>query len=65
MQGLRLPAVIHFVSDGKPWKVLMFEYAPNGLSLIPEHTKSELKNQAQAHVLWYLFAFCQLALRIF
>lgn len=23
MSGLRLPSVIHFVSDGKPWVVLM------------------------------------------
>lgn len=26
MSNLRLPAVVHFVSDGKPWVILALEY---------------------------------------
>ena len=26
MSNMRLPAVIHFVSDGKPWVILALEY---------------------------------------
>mmetsp|Transcript_11732 Transcript_11732/g.17770 ORF Transcript_11732/g.17770 Transcript_11732/m.17770 type:complete len:440 (+) Transcript_11732:122-1441(+) len=54
MSGLRLPAVAHFVSDGKPWKVVAMEYL--NIS-IPDHTQAELKKQEFVHVFWRLEFF--------
>lgn len=48
MSGLRLPSVIHFVSDGKPWKVLAMDY----VSQFAPETKQQLFKQAMAHLLW-------------
>lgn len=50
MNGLRVPSVIHFVSDGKPWKVLAFEYIKGARP--QEETLRDLGKQAQAHLLW-------------
>jgi lipopolysaccharide biosynthesis glycosyltransferase len=49
MQGLRLPSVLHFVSDGKPWKVLAADYS---LVQFDANTKALLFKQALAHLLW-------------
>ena len=48
MSGLRLPSVIHFVSDGKPWKVLAMDY----MSQFAEETKQQLLKQAYCHLMW-------------
>lgn len=50
MTGDRTPSVIHFVSDGKPWKVLMYEYA-KGVQL-PDSTMKDIGKQAECHLLW-------------
>ncbi len=56
MGGHRVPAVVHFVSDGKPWKVLMFEYLnmddPSQNQTISTHSMSEIGKQAEPHLLW-------------
>jgi hypothetical protein len=44
--------VIHFVSDGKPWVVLMYEYVEGAISLIPEKTRHVLAGQAKQHIAW-------------
>lgn len=54
MSNLRLPAVVHFVSDGKPWKILAMEYLN---MTIPQHTLIELKKQEYVHVYWRLEYF--------
>jgi lipopolysaccharide biosynthesis glycosyltransferase len=54
MSNLRLPAVVHFVSDGKPWKVIAMEYL--NIS-IPPSTVSELKKQEYVHVFWRIQFF--------
>eukprot|EP01041_Mallomonas_annulata_P008312 gene8312-17110_t len=48
MSGLRLPSVIHFVSDGKPWKVLSMDYTGQ----FADETKHMLMKQAITHLLW-------------
>ena len=53
MSGLRVPSVIHFVSDGKPWKVLALDY----MGQIHPETKKQLHKQAYAHLLWRKFYF--------
>lgn len=52
MGSQREPAVIHFVSDGKPWTVLLYEYVENGYDIIPVGTRDELRRQAYVHLLW-------------
>jgi hypothetical protein len=52
MNNLRLPAVIHFVSDGKPWKVLMYEYVPNSHLQVDAGTLKDVGKQAECHLLW-------------
>ena len=54
MSGQRLPAAIHFVSDGKPWKVVVLEYVTDQErnTVVSDHTKSEIAKQAQAHLMW-------------
>lgn len=54
MSNLRLPAVVHFVSDGKPWKIIAMEYL--NLS-IPSTTLVELKKQEYVHVFWRIEFF--------
>lgn len=51
MTGDRLPQVIHFVSDGKPWKVLTWEYVPNPQDINPSMLVPVGK-QATPHMLW-------------
>jgi lipopolysaccharide biosynthesis glycosyltransferase len=54
MSNLRLPAVVHFVSDGKPWKIIAMEY----LNLtIPSTTLIELKKQEYVHIFWRIEFF--------
>eukprot|EP00607_Mallomonas_marina_P003720 CAMPEP_0182427704 /NCGR_PEP_ID=MMETSP1167-20130531/18999_1 /TAXON_ID=2988 /ORGANISM="Mallomonas Sp, Strain CCMP3275" /LENGTH=389 /DNA_ID=CAMNT_0024610135 /DNA_START=100 /DNA_END=1269 /DNA_ORIENTATION=+ len=48
MSGLRLPCVVHFVSDGKPWKVLATDY----VGQFAEETKQKLFKQALPHLMW-------------
>lgn len=53
MSGQRLPSVLHFVSDGKPWTVLMFEYlSAEEQSQVARETRREVGKQAMAHMLW-------------
>ncbi len=52
MSRLRPPAVIHFVSDAKPWTVLMFEYYSRDQLPINERTAEDIKGQASTHVQW-------------
>lgn len=53
MSGQRPVSMIHFVSDGKPWKVLMMEYLTREeQAQIPLHTRQELSKQAVAHMYW-------------
>ncbi|CAE7646431.1 GYG1, partial [Symbiodinium microadriaticum] len=54
MSGLRLPAMGHFVSDGKPWKVVAMEYMKVA---IPPETQTELMKQKFLHVYWRLEFF--------
>jgi lipopolysaccharide biosynthesis glycosyltransferase len=54
MSNLRLPAVVHFVSDGKPWKVIAMEYLNVS---IPFSTLSELKKQEYVHIFWRIEFF--------
>lgn len=54
MSGQRLPAVAHFVSDGKPWKVIAMEYL--GMDISPE-TRTELMKQKFLHLYWRLCFF--------
>lgn len=54
MSNLRLPAVVHFVSDGKPWKIIAMEYL--NLS-IPSTTLIELKKQEYVHLFWRIKYF--------
>lgn len=54
MSNLRLPAVVHFVSDGKPWKIIAMEY----MNLtIPPATLTELKKQEYVHIFWRIEFF--------
>ena len=52
MQGLRLPSIVHFVSDGKPWVVLLYEYVENGGRLITGNSRMELAKQGMLHIAW-------------
>jgi len=52
MNQKRLPSVIHFVSDGKPWVVLMYEYQPSLQPQVDPSTFRMLGKQAVAHLLW-------------
>jgi len=52
MSNQREPSVIHFVSDGKPWVVLLYEYLPQMQSQVPRETLTLLSKQAAAHILW-------------
>jgi hypothetical protein len=47
MSNQRAPCVIHFVSDGKPWSVLLFEYVPDGPNAIPASTLEMLGGQVR------------------
>jgi hypothetical protein len=47
MSNQRAPCVIHFVSDGKPWSVLLFEYVPDGPHAIPASTLEMLGGQVR------------------
>ena len=49
MSGQPPPAVIHFVSDGKPWKILANDYLQG---TIADSMKTELLKQAETHLLW-------------
>ena len=49
MSGLREPSIIHFVSDGKPWKVLAMDYQRIPFS---EENVQKLAGQRVAHVKW-------------
>jgi hypothetical protein len=51
--GKRLPAVIHFVSDGKPWTVMQFEFlSVSERAQVPSSTREKLASQAVPHMLW-------------
>lgn len=52
MNNLRVPSVIHFVSDGKPWTVLLYEYQLDMQQYIDVGTKKMLGKQAIAHMQW-------------
>jgi lipopolysaccharide biosynthesis glycosyltransferase len=53
MANLPSPLVIHFVSSGKPWLVLKYEYYQGDLKeLISPKVFQELGNQAEAHLIW-------------
>ena len=54
MQGQRLPAVIHFVSDGKPWQVLAYEYHSweDAKSYTSPEMMAKLGRQAVPHMMW-------------
>lgn len=56
MTGDRVPQTIHFVSDGKPWKVLTYEFLPNPEE-IPGHMLIDIGKQANTHMLWRLAYF--------
>ena len=49
MSGLREPAIIHFVSDGKPWRVLAMDYQNIPFTI---ENKMKLAQQRVAHLLW-------------
>mmetsp|Transcript_29547 Transcript_29547/g.49909 ORF Transcript_29547/g.49909 Transcript_29547/m.49909 type:complete len:417 (+) Transcript_29547:122-1372(+) len=56
MSSRPLPAVIHFVSDGKPWTILAADYAdekPPGL----DDAKAKLIPLTYAHALWRVHFF--------
>jgi len=51
--GKRLPCVVHFDGDGKPWTVLLFEYlSPAEQAQIPAETRGRLAAMALPHMLW-------------
>jgi len=51
--GKRLPCVVHFDGDGKPWTVLLFEYLSAAeQAQIPMETKGKLAAMALPHILW-------------
>lgn len=52
MQGLRQSSVMHFVSDGKPWTVLLYEYHKEMQQYIDPSTLKMLGKQAGSHMLW-------------
>ena len=54
MQGQRLPAVLHFVGDGKPWHVLAYEYHPweKSRAYISQDMMIKLGQQAAPHMMW-------------
>lgn len=53
MSGLREPSVVHFVSDGKPWTVLYFEYISREDQMkIPFSTRLDIGKQALIHMKW-------------
>ena len=49
MSGLREPTLIHFVSDGKPWRVLAMDYQNIPFS---QENIAKLAGQREAHLLW-------------
>lgn len=57
MNQKRLPSVIHFVSDGKPWVVLMYEYHHSLQPHVDPSTFRMLGKQAVAHLLWRVAFF--------
>ena len=52
MNKRRVPSVIHFVSDGKPWTVLLYEYQPVMQHTVDVGTMRMLGKQAMAHLQW-------------
>ena len=52
MNKRRVPSVIHFVSDGKPWTVLLYEYQLAMQHTVDVGTMRMLGKQAMAHLLW-------------
>jgi lipopolysaccharide biosynthesis glycosyltransferase len=50
----RGPAVIHFVSDAKPWQVLAYEYHPieTAREFVNDDSMTKLGGQIHAHMLW-------------
>ena len=53
MSKLQVPLVVHFVSEGKPWAVLAYEYFKGNLkeAISPEVFR-DLGKQAEVHLLW-------------
>lgn len=49
MSGLREPSLIHFVSDGKPWRVMAMDY--QNIPFSAENI-AKLQGQREAHLLW-------------
>lgn len=49
MSGLREPTLIHFVSDGKPWRVMAMDYQKMPFSA---ENVAKLHAQREAHLLW-------------
>jgi lipopolysaccharide biosynthesis glycosyltransferase len=49
MSNLREPAIVHFVSDGKPWRVLAMDYQQIPFS---EENVRKLSEQRVPHLLW-------------
>jgi lipopolysaccharide biosynthesis glycosyltransferase len=49
MSGLREPTLIHFVSDGKPWRVMAMDY--QNMPFSPDNV-AKLTAQREAHLLW-------------
>lgn len=49
MSGLREPTLIHFVSDGKPWRVMAMDYQKIPFSA---ENIAKLHAQREAHLLW-------------
>lgn len=49
MSNLREPAIVHFVSDGKPWRVLAMDYQQ--IPFTDENIR-KLSEQRVAHLLW-------------
>lgn len=53
MSKLPTPLVVHFVSEGKPWKVLSYEYYQGNLKqVMTVDVFRDLGRQAEVHLIW-------------
>jgi lipopolysaccharide biosynthesis glycosyltransferase len=53
MSKLPTPLVVHFVSEGKPWAVLSFEYYQGNLKQVMNvDVFRDLGRQAEVHLIW-------------
>jgi lipopolysaccharide biosynthesis glycosyltransferase len=46
------PAVIHFMSETKPWTTLGYEYIDDYDNIMPSKIRNDLYSQARTHLLW-------------